>query len=198
MTEPEVNVKVRNGHLVESLERSLRSGKHGLSVVPDLLERVLTEGSWREFATQRDEVVRHSHIRDFVTTPPLGGLGATKELVERVIGTDRPDLLRLWREAWKVGQGTRSDRRPLVDSTRSRGAEDSANAVDRLARDAPGQYEAVRRGEKTINAAARAAGIRPHRISVRLDRPESIARSLRKHMSPDQLVELARLLTEEN
>ena len=185
----------RTANLVESLGGALRDGGHALGAVPGLLKQVLAEEGWREFVTQRGEHVEHQRFEDFISMPPLKGLGASIELVERVLGTDDPDLLRLWRKARMVGQGKRSDLSSLpLDSNGSATGEGSDYTADRLARAAPEEYEAVRRGEKTVNAAARAAGIRPHRISVRLDRPDSIARSLRKYMSPDQLAELADLL----
>lgn len=66
----------------------------------------------------------------------------------------------------------------------------------------PGRFRAVDRDEvapvlQIAGAATRAAGIRPRRISVRLDRPESIASSLRRHLTPQQLFTLSRLLREE-
>jgi hypothetical protein len=181
----------RKASLVDLLGSALRDGGHALTAVPGLLKQVLVDDGWRDFVTQRGERAQHDRIEDFVRTPPLKGLGASVELVERVIGTDDPDLLRMWRAAQKVGRGHRrqGDSPSLSD-------DETGKAADRLARDAPEEYEAVRRGEKTINAAARAAGIRPHRISVRLDRPDSIARSLRRYMPPDQLATLARLLLE--
>lgn len=183
----------RNGSLVEMLGGALRDAGHGWAAAPALLRQVLTEGSWRELVTQRGEHVNHDRIEEFVTAQPLSGLGATVDLVERLIGTSDPDLLRLWRESRKVGRGhDREGESPSLSD------DETGKTADRLARDAPDEYEAVRRGEKTINAAARAAGIRPHRISVRLDRPDSIARSLRRHMPPAQLAELARLLIEGN
>lgn len=50
------------------------------------------------------------------------------------------------------------------------------------------------RGERTINAAAVRAGFRRHRVSIRLDSAESAAETLRKHMTPDQIRELRKLL----
>jgi hypothetical protein len=186
----------RNANLVEMLGGALRDGGHALGAAPSLLRQVLEADGWREFVTQRGEHVFHERRDDWVTTQPLAGLGATVELVERVIGTDDPELLRLWRKAGSVGRGSAGRNRPStghVDSTLANGGA-SDYAAERLARQAPEEYEAVRRHEKTINAAAIAAGIRPHRISVRLDRPDSIARSLRKYMTAEQLAELARLL----
>lgn len=69
------NPRRGNAHLVESLTRSLRSGKHGLEAVPGLLKRVLAEKSWREFVTQRGELVQHDRFAEFVTAPALRGPG---------------------------------------------------------------------------------------------------------------------------
>lgn len=183
----------RNAHLVEALGSALRDGDHALGTVPDLLKRVLAEESWREFTTQRGEHVQHEQFTSFVTTRPLKGIGATDELIDRIVGTDDPELLRLLREARSVGQGRRTDLLPLESKPSTRG-ESSDYTADRLARVAPDQFEAVKRGEKTIHAAALAAGIRRRRASVRLDDPASAARTLRKHMTPDQLHALVRLL----
>lgn len=172
---------------------ALRSGAHGLSAVPALLRQVLEEESWRDLVTQRGDHVVHERFVDFVTAHPLAGLGASVDLIERVIGTDDPDLLRLWRSARKGRPGRK---RNGAESTPIPKGDDAGLTADRLARDAPEEYEAVRRHEKSINAAAVDAGIRPRRISVRLDRPESVARSLRQHMKPDDIATLARLLQE--
>lgn len=187
----------RNATLVEMLGGALRDGGHALGAVPGLLKQVLVDDGWREFVTQRGERVEHERIEDFVCTQPLKGLGASIDLIDRVIGTDDPDLLRMWRAARKGKPGRpKKGTEKAVESTTISGAERSDLTSERLARDAPDEYESVRRREKTINAAAVAAGIRPRRILVRLDRPESAARTLRKHMSPEQLSTLARLLLE--
>lgn len=187
-----------NAVLVEALGSSLRYGGSALQDVPTLLKRILAEEAWREFATPRGELARHDRFADFVTTQPTKGLGASMELIDRIVGTDDPDLLRMLREAKKVGQGHRSDLSHCADSTRSRSAEDSANTVDRLAREAPEELAAIERGEKTIHAAALAAGIRRRRVPVRLDSAESAAKTLRKHMPPEARQALARLLLDEN
>ena len=187
----------RKANLVDLLGSALRDGGHALTAVPALLKQVLAEDGWQDFTTQRGERVQYDRFDDFVRTPPLKGLGATVELIERVIGTDDPDLLRMWRDARKGRAGRpRKGVEKQEDSSSITTGQDSGLTSDRLAREAPEEYEAVRRGEKTINAAARDAGIRPHRISVRLDRPDSIARSLRRFLTPDQLSTLARLLLE--
>jgi len=163
--------------------------------VPGLLKRVLIEDAWREFVTRRGESVHHERFSSFVTMPPLGGLGADDSLIDRIIGTGDPELLRLLREARKgqPGRPSKGTEKP-VDSMGFSYGEDSSQTADRLAREAPEEYEAVRRGEKTIHAAAISAGIRRRRIPVRLDSPESANETLRKHMPPDTRRALARLL----
>src|SRR5690606_16491771 len=177
------------------LGSSLRYGGNALEAVPDLLKKLLAEEAWREFVTQRGELVQHERFADFVTTPPLKGLGASMELIDRIVGTSDPDLLRMLREAKKVGQGHRSD---LSLPCESQGSDDSGTHyfADRLAREAPDEYEAVKRGEKTIHAAAVAAGIRKRRISIRLDDPVSAIRSIRNNASPEFWQEFRRLVDE--
>lgn len=183
--------------LVESLESSIQRGGNALADVPGLLKRVLAEGAWREFATRRGELVRHERWSSFVVTPPLAGLGADQALIDRIVGTDDPDLLRLLREARKGKAG-----RPASNSENPKESfeiNDTGHAdylAQRLATGAPDEYAAVQRGEKTINAAAISAGIRRRRIPVRLDSAESAAQTLRTHMPREQQIALARLLME--
>lgn len=187
-----------NAHLVESLSSAARHGGSALADAPVLLRRVLEEDAWREFVTQRGDVVRPRSFHEFVTTPPLKGLGVDLDLMHRIAGTEDPDLLVMLREAEKVGQGRRTDLSPASDSDgRERRTVDddtAAKAAARLAREHPEQYAAVKSGDLSINAAAVLAGIRPRRISVRLDAPESIAQSLRRHLTPDQIAQLIALL----
>lgn len=88
--------------------------------------------------------------------------------------------------------------RPRNDSNTiilpSRGAT-VENVVARLRRDDPNLAEKVIRGEISANKAARLKGWRRPYIVV--STPERIAASLRKHMTREQLLELARLLTEQ-
>lgn len=185
-----------NAVLVESLGSSLRYGGSALENVPGLLKRILAEEAWREFTMPRGGVARHERFADFVTTEPTEGLGASMELIDRIVGTSDPDLLRMLREAkkGKPGRPRKGEENPC-ESQGIYGATDYAAA--RLAEQAPDEYEAVKRGEKTIHAAAVAAGIRKRRIPVRLDNPTSAARTLRKHMPLEARQALARLLLEE-
>ena len=184
-----------NGHLIDDLSSAARHGGAALADAPALLRRVLEDEAWREFVTQRGDHVSYARFSDFVTTAPLKGLGVDMGLVERIVGTDDPDLLVLLKAAKAGKPGPRKGGEFPVDSTgNSYGRDRSDATADRLAREAPEQYSAVKSGELTINAAAVLAGIRPRRISVRLDNPHSIAQSLRKHLTTEQLAELRALL----
>lgn len=189
----------RNWQLVRHTEGALRAGSENLGSVPGLLRALLEEEAWREFALPAGETVQYRRFSEFVAAKPPRGLGTDLDALERFVGTDDPDLIVLLGEAEKVGRGSAGRGRPSlgpVDSTRPNdGADRTVNTVARLARDAPNVYAALKAGElSSVNAAAVLAGIRPHRISVRLDAPESVAKSLRKHMTPEQLAALRSLL----
>ena len=185
-----------NAVLVDALGSALRRGDNALGAIPGLLKRILAEEAWREFITQRGEMVQHERFADFVTTPPLRGLGASMDLIDRIVGTSDPDLLRMLREAkkGKPGRPKKGEEKAMESIGISRGTAD--HEADRLAREAPEEYEAVLRGEKTIHAAAVAAGIRPRRISIRLDDPASAVRSIRNNATPEFWEEFRRLVNE--
>lgn len=197
-----VDHKVRNRHLVESLERSLRSGKHGLSVVPGLLKQVLVEESWREFTTQRDELVQHARFIDFVTTPPLRGLGADLDLIRRVVGND-PEALDLLDRAMQNPVGGSSKivlNHHIVNVENDQEVpkgNSAAYALRKLRKDAPDLHAEVLAGRLTAHAAMVRGGFRPRTFTIRADDTTSVARTLRKNLKPDQLAELAQLLAEE-
>lgn len=82
----------------------------------------------------------------------------------------------------------------VVSRNDQRGTAD--DIVARLKRDDPDLVERVVNGEITPNAAARQKGWRKPRIVV--SNPGSVARALRKHMKPDDLAELIRILTDDS
>jgi hypothetical protein len=184
------------GSEVAALSDALRRGGGALDSVPDQLEELIDSGSWRHFVTRLGKEVSHARFDEFTRTEPLGGLGASPDLIDRIVGTKHPDLLVKLREVrkGKPGRPRKGTEKALESNAFSSTGEHSDYAADRLAREAPDEYEAVRRGEKSINAAAVAAGIRPRRISVRLDRPDSIVATLRRHLTTEQLAEVTRLL----
>src|SRR4249920_290897 len=91
---------VHNWYQVNALRSALAEGQHGLGTVPNLLKGVLANESWREFVTKMGEHVEHKRFADFVTTPPLAGLGSNVDLVERIVADD-DEAVKLLRKTLK-------------------------------------------------------------------------------------------------
>lgn len=187
-----------NAELNNSLSSALRSGEHGLVTVPGLIKRVLAEESWREFVTQMGEHVQYERFADFVTTPPLKGLGSELSLIRRIV-VDDPEALDLYDQAVQNPHGgdhtsaeSKNNNIQLAPQGMSK-----ARALRKLRSDAPKLHAEVLAGNISAHAAMVQAGFRPKTFTVRADRPESVARTLRKHLTRDQLRELAEMLADE-
>lgn len=187
-----MNTPKANAVLVEALGSSLRRGGNALDDIPDLLKRILREEAWREFITPRGALVRHGRFVDFVTTTPTAGLGASVELVERIV-VDDPEAVTLLRDVLKEKPGPKS--RDVI--TRTETGTSRGYALQRLLRDAPELHAEVLAKRLSAHAAMVQAGFQPKTISIPIARPESVARALRKHMTPDDLAQLIQLLLHE-
>lgn len=185
-----------NAVLVETLGSSLRRGGNALEAVPGLLKRLLAEESWREFVTQRGELVKHDRFAEFVTTPPLRGIGANVDLIKRIVADD-PEAERMLRDALKE-QGRRSDIRNNRTEVKAVTGTSRAYALQRLERNAPELHAEVLAGKLSAHAAMVKAGYTPPTFTVRADSPESVANALRRRLPPEQIAKLARLLAEGN
>lgn len=184
---------VDDDKVIDALGSALRYGGAALADVPDLLKRLLQSGAWRDFTTQRREHVTHERFADFVTASPLAGLGSTVDLLRRILTGDPMALDLLDRELQNpVGRPETNDN--VQDKAPAGNRADAA--LRRLRKDRPDLHAEVLAGNLTAHAAAVAAGFRPRTITVRADSPEAIAATLRRQLGPDQLAELARLLTE--
>lgn len=185
---------VHNRHLVDDLGGALRSGQHGLAVVPGLLKRVLEEESWREFTTVRGELVRHERFVEFVVAPPLAGIGATVELLKRLVKDDSEALDLLDRALQQPNH--RPESRDDITSYKDPNARGTSKeyALRKLRKDAPELHADVLAGRLSAHSAMVQAGFRPRTFTVRADDSQSVARSLRKYLTEDQIAELARLL----
>ncbi len=96
----------------------------------------------------------------------------------------------------EAAQDHGTNRHTSRDGTAMSGETNTATTtISRLKRDDPDLAEKVVNGEVSAYAAAREKGWRNPRIAV--STPARVAASLRTYMSPTQLAELARLLTEE-
>ncbi|MCY0928288.1 hypothetical protein OTB20_19225 [Streptomyces sp. H27-H1] len=192
----------KNANLVEALGSSLRSGDHGLKAVPGLVKRVLAEGAWRSFVTQRGELVEYDQFEEFVTTPPLKGLGASMALVRTLVRDDAV-ALDLFDDAIQLANG--GDRRSEDFSLHNIQTETAAApsgtsreaGLRRLRKDRPDLHAEVLAGTLTTHAAMVKAGFRRRMVNIPVDEPQAAAMALRRNLPPDAVAELAKLLAAE-
>jgi hypothetical protein len=186
-------MEVDDDKVIDALGSALRYGGAALGDVPDLLKRVLRTQVWREFTTQRREPVRHKRFIDFVTTQPLAGLGSDVDLIRRIVGGD-PEALDLLDQALQNPVGTNLPLSNIQGQAPTGTTRD--RALRKLRKDAPELHAAVLAGDLTAHGAMVKAGFRLRTLTVRPE-PAAAARTLRKHLTPEQCAELARLLTAE-
>ena len=182
------------GAVIDSLASSMRHGLSGLERVPELVIQVCEHSLWREWVTKRGEPAGHKRFEDFVTTEPLKGLGTTVEALKRAC-RDSQDARNAIDAAMQ-----RPAHRPTGTLDNIKGYADGTSteqALRRLRKDRPDLHEAVLEERLSAHAAMVEAGFRPRTATVRLDDPEKIATTLRKRLSPEQLRQLAQLLTKD-
>jgi hypothetical protein len=172
----------------------------------------------REFPVEASEDLeaKGAAFRRLVESPHEdGGLNLPADRLMRVLADfkhpqeiePQRDQQMVERMAWmrsRVGQLLKGEIEPAAEhgtnrhtsrhsTTVSRPGRDTAGAlVAKLKRDDPALAERVVNGEMSAYAAARSKGWRPPRIQVTT--PERTAIQLRKHLPPEQLTELRRLL----
>ena len=187
--------------IVREVISSTSSGADVMSALPGLVRQLLDKEAWREFATPDGRPVRHDTFTAFVAANPPTGIGGKATQLLALCGTDdklHARVERLLKEeiepAAKRGQIGRNRQRTTLSN--SPDSETVERHLRRLKRDDPELAKRVVNGEMSAYQAARSKGWRPPRIQVTT--PERTAAHLRKHMTADQLAELARLLTEDN
>jgi hypothetical protein len=190
--------RVANGMLVDSLGAAIRNGEADLAAVPGLVCQLVDEdggGPWKDFETQLGVHVTPRSFEEFVTTAPLKGLGCSS--VDQLLGVCTEDPVardRIDRATKRPHGGDHTSKIDNINLARVPGGTSEAAALRRLRKDRQDLHARVLAGELSAHAAMIEAGFRPKTVTVRVTDPESVARTLGKHMSPDDLAELARLL----
>jgi hypothetical protein len=159
--------------------------------VPGLLKRILAEERWRMRVIQQSgEIVEFNSFTEFVTTPPLEGLGANMDLIRRICrgDTETVDLLDA---AVKGQQGKRTDLVYNIHEVTERPSGTSlSSALRRLRKERPDLHQRVLSdNEFSANAAMVEAGFRTKTITIPID-PKRAAKSIKKHFSEDQIEDL--------
>ena len=191
-TSEELNPRQR-GTLVEALGSAVFHGGSALGDVPALLKRVLETGAWREFETPTHETVKYDRFAAFVLTPPTRGLGASVDLIRRIVGDDL-EALSLLDEALQNPLGT-NQHVDIINTLDERPTGTSADsALRRLRKDRPDLHTRVLAGEMSPHAAMIEAGFRRPTMTVPLDDMPSLASTLVRRLTPTQRAELAAAL----
>mgnify|MGYP006990451346 CR=1 FL=1 len=206
-------------HLSEEQMRVIRAGEalHRDGASPagalELLAAIVEDRTWERLADAKGRSFK-GRFRDFVEARSPYGLGYDPDQLPKVLQLRHPhesvpkiayrmaamreQVKRLLLEEIPESQSHGGDRRSnevQVRVTNLKAQTDTAEyIVARLKRDAPELAEKVIRGELTPNAAARQMGWRKPRIVV--STPEAVAKALRKHMTPDEIQVLVRLLSQ--
>lgn len=182
------------------------------------LAAIVEDETWRKVPSGPSNPEPFTSFRRFVEANPPFGLGysikqlrallqlqhpgegaadirermeAMRAEVARLIADDVQQALPAVHAGPGRGHKTSSDTTGF-DGVVGRGTE---YVVARLKRDDPALAKRVINGEITANAAARQKGWRKPRVV--LTSPESIAASLRRHLGPDDIAALIRLLLNE-
>lgn len=177
--------------IVSQLRRSLFEGQDGLRTVPEMLKSVIEHEIWRQRVVEETgELVRFESFEDFVTAPPLEGLGASVRQLKQLCQDDK--------EARDALVSATVGEHGTNQYTKPKSGEDNHNithhstgtstdyALRKLRRDRPDLHEKVLEGRLSPNRAMIQAGFREKTFTV----PENLdkaARVLAKHFDPDEL-----------
>jgi hypothetical protein len=151
---------VRAGQIVDSLSVALLDTEAGLEGVPPLMATVLRDELWKERRLRTGKIARHDRFIDFITVPPLEGLGENPEAIKKLLRDDTTTLAAF--EAACVGKVGRPPKEKSDNGTnlKSDRGNTKAYTLRRLAKDHPKIFERVTRGELSANQGAIAAGFR--------------------------------------
>ncbi len=150
-----------NERVCRSLGEALLDGKGGLSVIPELIVRIIEEGMWRKREVKGlGKVVEFNHFEEFVNAQPLEGIGSTVPMV-RNFCRDRPKALLLIDQATGHNQGRRTDLLDNIQEVEEAPTGTSKQrALRKLGKDAPELLQEVLAGEKSAHRAMVEAGFR--------------------------------------
>lgn len=155
--------------IVSELRHSLSSTEHGLGTVPNAIKVVIRDKMWQErVLRQTGERVAFSSFAEFVTRPPLEGLGATLSQL-RGVCRDDPEALDYIEQATTQKPGRRPSTTDNVSNKReAEQGNSTSQALRRLRKDRPDLHAAVLAGGKSPHAAMIEAGFRPKTVTIPL------------------------------
>lgn len=186
------------GTMVADLGASLMHGNNNLELIPSLVVKVCTPHEdtglppWRHYVTVRGETIEHDDFAAFVAAPPLRGLGSSIDMLRKVC-RDEPRALDAIDAATQRPAHIHASDVAIVNVRPTGNA--SAAALRRLRKDRTDLHAEVLAGNLSAHAAMVQAGFRPKTATIRLDRPDAIARTLRRHLNADEIHELIQAIS---
>jgi hypothetical protein len=201
---------VRNGAKVDMLSRSIREGAASLDNIPRLIRQVIEEQMWREYLDKKTgEVFRFDSFKEFVQSPPPGGLGTTVatlirlcvddplvvDLIDEIVQFTVPEPTAIYHYAKNEENGNNKEEpKKYIATGTSRQA--GLRKLRKYAESNPQVEElrqAVLAGEMSVNKALIESGLRADRITIARD-PEKAAEALKRTFTTEELKQLIRLL----
>lgn len=164
--------------------------KHSaIDEIPDLVIRVVDGDIWREFDSKMG-VKTNATFEEFVTSPPLKGIGTTVETLRKLC-TGNTVALDALDGAMQRPAHIHAD----VDNVNIRPDGNSSDqALRRLRSSRPDLHTEVLAGNLSAHAAMVDAGFRPKTVTVRLDDAERAAQTLNRNATPEFTEQLKELL----
>lgn len=188
---------VDNGAVIAALGSAVAHGNENVAQIPALLVQIVDDDRWRHFITKMGEEVQYERFADFAATPPTAGLGIAIDVLRRLVQDDPVAVDALDRATQgKSGRPKRETLDNIQGSEAPTGTSEAAT-VRRLRKDRPDLHAKYLANELSANAAAVLAGFRPRTFTVRADKPEAIAATLRRQLSPEVLALVAKYLSED-
>ncbi len=173
--------------LVNELQRAIYEGGDTLAAIPARVVEIVEQDVWRERVIQATgEIVHFSRFEDFVTTPPLEGLGTDLRTLKNLCRDDPAALDALDRATAKPNHRPETNNNIMSSSEPAKQGTSNTYALRKLRKDRPDLHEQVIAGEKSPHAAMVEAGFRKRAITVPEDL-DGAARRLVKHFDPDEL-----------
>jgi hypothetical protein len=184
------NELVVRDQITEALHDSLHRGMHGLSALPGLLKRALEERAWEERIVRStgERFPGFPSFEAYVQGAPPEGLGGEVKVLRELLKSD-VKALDLLDKALQHRHGGPRGKNDNINLAQPNGT-NAEQALRRLRKDRPDLYARVLAGELSPHGAAVEAGFRPRTATVRLDDMDSLARTLRRRLTPKQLVEV--------
>lgn len=183
---------VHRDEIVQTVARVLVAGQ-GLADIPSHIAMIIDQNMWQDrIIHQTGERATFTRFEDFVTTPPLQGLGTRLDVLKKLCeGTPAQSKVLGALSALNQNGTNRftveEDRGNNITPMRG---DSQSYKLARLKRDNPDLAEKVIEGELSAHAAAVEAGFANPKVSINLKDLSSAARTICRKLDRDEVLEL--------